>query len=340
MPEVSDMFATLEDSKKAYLDTRHLEAETVRKMGPHLVKLPKGVMPTYIKLTPYQQFCWKTMGKMVKVKYKENQALEEKLLKAHMKIRPEEFIATVWMTAIFAAVGAIAAGGIIGVVLGMLMGPVGYIFSPIIIVLIPVMVYFMMMMGPGSKAKARGHKIDKRISATMSFISAMASANVNIDVIFKELSRQEQYGEIREEAEWITRDTELLGYDILTAIKRAADRTPSQKFQDFLQGVVTTSTSGGELKPYFLLKAEQYEKDNKLELKSQMETLGMLAESFVTVGVAFPLFLVVILSIMSIISGSSGGFILNMLYLVVVAMIPGVQFGFIVGLSAVMGSED
>ena len=76
----------------------------------------------------------------------------------------------------------------------------------------------------------------------MSFISAMASADVNVDVIFKELSRQEIYGEIKNEAEWITRDTELLGIDILTAISKAAQRTPSIKFQEFLQGVVTTST--------------------------------------------------------------------------------------------------
>ena len=72
----------------------------------------------------------------------------------------------------------------------------------------------------------------------MSFISAMASADVNIDVIFKELASQPIYGEIKNEAEWITRDTELLGIDILTAISKAAQRTPSTKFQEFLQGVV------------------------------------------------------------------------------------------------------
>jgi flagellar protein FlaJ len=198
----------------------------------------------------------------------------------------------------------------------------------VLIVLGPLMTYFLLMGWPASSAKTRARKIDARISSAMAFISAMASADVNVDVIFKELARQPIYGEIRNEASWITRDTELLGVDILTAIRKAAQRSPSPKFQDFLQGVVTTSTSGGQLKPYFLIKADQYEKEAKLELRKKIETLGMLAETFVTVVVAFPLFLVVILAIMVLVQANPD-FMLNILYAVVGLMIPLAQFGFV-----------
>jgi len=195
------------------------------------------------------------------------------------------------------------------------------------------MVFFGLPVGfkgkPASLAKKRGRAINKRISGAMSFVSAMASADVPVDVIFKELSKQTVYGEVAKEALWITRDTELLGVDILTALRRAAQRSPSSKLQDFLQGVVTTSTSGGQLKPYFLLKAEQFEKEDRLEMRKKMETLGLLAESFVTVVVAFPLFLVVIMAIMALISKTGSSFVLTLLYVVVALMIPLSQFGFI-----------
>jgi flagellar protein FlaJ len=56
----------------------------------------------------------------------------------------------------------------------------------------------------------------------------------------------------------------------------------------------------------------------------------MLAESFVTVVVAFPLFLVVIMAIMALISkGSGSSFVLTLLYVVVALMLPLSQFGFI-----------
>ncbi|MCK5397229.1 MAG: type II secretion system F family protein [Thermoplasmata archaeon] len=270
------------------------------------------------------------MGGYVKQKYEEDQELEENLLKAHMKIRPEEYMAVIYMTALILAIVGIVAGIVMAVVLTMLldMMMIGIMLAVAMPIGLPIMAMVVMKGSPRSKAKSRGRNIDKRISSSMSFISAMASANVPVDTIFKELSRQPVYGEIQKEAEWITRDTELLGIDILTAIKRGSLRSPSQKFQDFLQGVVTTSTSGGQLKPYFLMKAEQYEKENKLDLKMTMETLSMMGESYVTVVVAFPLFLVVILAIMAIIGGNADNTMM-ILFLVVGLMIPLSQFGFI-----------
>ncbi len=327
---MSDPFKSVEVKKDQYLRTKL--AQRGEQMGPHLVRLPKGALPDYIKLTPFQDFSWKIMGRYASSKAEDNQALDDSLLKAHMKIRSEEYLAYVLMSTIIMAIVGIGIGIGVGIVMMGLMGVamiMRIMIALVAIVLLPMMTYFILLGSPASKAKGRGRDIDKRLAAAMSFISAMASADVNIDVIFKELSRQKVYGEISAEAAWITRDTELLGSDILSAIKGAARRSPSAKFQDFLQGVITTSTSGGQLKPYFLLKAEEYQKENKLAMKSQMETLGMLAESFVTVVVAFPLFLVLIMAIMAIVGGGDPDFMLTMLYLVVLMMIPVSQFGFI-----------
>jgi flagellar protein FlaJ len=330
LPEVGDDFKRVEVKKAQYLKTKiSMPGET---LGPHAVRMLKGSVPDYIKLSPFQDLAWRTMGRTAKAKSSQLQNLDDSLLKAHMKIRPEEYLAYVYMATLVAViVGVGIAIGVGVIVFGLLHVAIimRVLVSVLAVVLLPIMAYFILSGSPGSKAKSRGRDIDKRIAAAMSFISAMASADVNIDVIFKELSRQKVYGEISQEAAWITRDTELLGSDILTAIKKAARRSPSAKFQDFLQGVITTSTSGGQLKPYFLLKAEEYQKENKLALKSQMETLGMLAESFVTVVVAFPLFLVLILAIMAIVGGGDPGFMVMMLYLIVLGMIPISQFGFV-----------
>jgi len=304
----------------------------------HMVKLPKGAKPVSVSLTPKQQVAWRMFGKFVQARRKEDPDLEESLLRAHIKLRPEEYLAVAWMNTTFAAVGAVIAASVAALFLFFLQIPIFTLLIMLgLVAAIPIFFSYMYFFGlpvgyhgkPASMAKKRGHKIDKKISGAMSFISAMASADVPVDVIFKELSKQTIYGEVAREAEWITRDTELLGLDILTAIRKASQRSPSSKFQDFLQGVVTTSTSGGQLKPYFLVKAEQFEKEDRLEMRKKMETLGMLAESFVTVVVAFPLFLVVIMAIMALISKGSSGTILVLLYVVVGLMIPLSQFGFI-----------
>ncbi len=292
------------------------------------VRLKRGQQPTHSSLTGFQRWCWKTFRRRV-LERPPDPILEENLLKAHMRVRADEYMAFVYGTTVIVSIATIVAG----IAVGLLFILSGVVFiGAIAAILLPVLgtvgTFFVLQSTPGSKAKERGRKIDRKISPAMSFVSAMASADVNVDQIFKELGRQKIYGEVAEEAAWITRDTELLGVDILTALRNGAQRSPSKRFQDFLQGVVTTATSGGLLKPYFLLKAEQYERENKLEQLQRVETMGLLAETFVTVVVAFPLFLVIIIAIFAVIGGG-GAFMIDILWGIVGAMIPLAQFGFI-----------
>ena len=316
------------------------EEESKLAVSARLIKLPKGAKPVTVHLTPYQEFCWRVMGPFVLSRYKENQDLEDDLIRGHVRMRPEEYLAFAWTTTTILAVASAVLALVFGILFFALSVPIGVMVLLLFLMAgVPLLLGYIVFFGfpggvlykgkPASAAKKRAKKIDARITSSMSFISAMASADVPVDVIFKELSRQTVYGEVAKEAEWITRDTELLGVDILTAIRNGAGRSPSSKFQDFLQGVVTTSTSGGQLKPYFLLKAEQFEKEDRLEMRKKMETLGMLAEAFVTVVVAFPLFLVVIMAIMALISRNQSEFVLTLLYVIVGVMIPISQFGFI-----------
>ncbi len=333
----STAFEKLETRRTMSKTKRFGSGEAVEKPH-HMVLLPKGAKPVTVALSPWQEFAWRTFGGFVQAHYKENQDLEDNLLRAHIKLRPEEYLAGAWLNTTIAAVASVAIAFVSLFLMLLVRVPISTIVPVFVLVaIVPGLLAYAYYFGvpvvfrgkPASMAKKRGKQVDKRITGSMSFISAMASADVPVDVIFKELSKQPVYGEVAKEAEWITRDTELLGVDILTAIRNAAGRSPSNKFQDFLQGVVTTSTSGGQLKPYFLMKAEQFEKEDRLEMRKRMETLGMLAESFVTVVVAFPLFLVVIMAIMALISKSQSGFVLNLLYVVVGVMIPISQFGFI-----------
>ncbi|HXW66715.1 MAG TPA: type II secretion system F family protein [Thermoplasmata archaeon] len=292
------------------------------------VRLKRGEQPAHSTLSPFQRWAWRTFRNRV-LAHPPDPTLEENLVKAHMRIRADEYMATVYATTVVVAAVAI----VVGVAVGFLFYLSGQLIFALLIgialpLLAPIGTFFAMPSTPGSTAKARGRKIDQKISPAMSFVSAMASADVNVDQIFKELGRQKIYGEVAEEAAWITRDTELLGVDILTAIRNGAQRSPSKRFQDFLQGVVTTATSGGQLKPYFLLKAEQYERENKLAQLQRVETMGLLAETFVTVVVAFPLFLVIIIAIFAVIGGG-GTFMIDVLWGIVGAMIPLSQFGFI-----------
>ncbi len=329
---IDNIFKRFDTSLSDYTSVKKADDEGEKDLSavPHVIRLPKGAFPAPEKLTYWQKMCRNLMGDFVEKFAKYNPSLEEKLIKAQMGIRYEDYIAVIWMNTLVATVIWIVASVIIGAltaILGLASGI--WVGMTLLLAMLPVGVYAYTYAAPGMRAKARSNNIDKRISFSMSFIAAMASADVNVDVIFKELARQPIYGEIQKEAQWITRDIDLMGVDVLTALSDAAARTPSEKFQDFLQGVVTTSRSGGKMKPFFLMKADQYAKDRRIEEKQLIETLGVLAESFVTVVVAAPLFLIVMISLMATVGGGTTNYI-TFLYAIVFGMIPGSQIAFII----------
>jgi flagellar protein FlaJ len=192
-------------------------------------------------------------------------------------------------------------------------------------VLIGVSVYFGSLSLPASRAKARGKKIDIHLAYALNFISAMASAGGTPTEIFKSLSKQATYGEIQEEAAWIYRDITLLGSDVLSAIKANIQRTPSQKFKEFLQGMVVSVTSGGSLKTYFMNKANQYMVENRQSQKQLMESLGIMAEAYVTAAVAGILLLLIVIPLMMIISGEWSS---SFLFILIFMVVPLIHIGF------------
>jgi len=160
----------------------------------------------------------------------------------------------------------------------------------------------------------------------------MSSEGITPTEIFKSLSKQKIYGEIREESLWIYRDVGLLGRDIISAIKANIDRTPSEKFKEFLQGAIVTVQSGGALKPYFMSKAEQYTRENRINQKQQIESLGIMAEAYVTTAVAGILLIIIILPLLMIIQGEGGQ--ISFMYIFILLVVPMIHSGFAYVLSS------
>ena len=206
----------------------------------------------------------------------------------------------------------------------------GTLMTIIHIVILPVLIcagtYFIFQIFPGVKARSRGKKIDKNLAYALNFVSAMSSAGVTPADIFKSLSKQEIYGEIKNEASWIYRDVALMGADIITALKKNIERTPSQKFKDFLQGMIVTVTSGGSLKTYFVAKANQFMVENRQNQKQLIESLGIMAESYVTAAVAGVLLLFIVNPIMMVISGDASQ--ISFLWIIIFLVVPLIHIGF------------
>ena len=251
-----------------------------------------------------------------------NPKLEESLRKSKMPYSPVQYMSMVTLFALlFGFIGLIALG-----VAYYFIGTLA-LFGVPIVVIGSLIVYLLGSSIPSSAINKRRKNIDTRLPMALAYIATMASAEVPVETIMYELGKSPQYGEIAKEARAISASSRLFGNDIVTALREEAKYSPSLKFAEFLSGITATVTSGGNLKDYFTMKAKQFQSELSTLIKQNSESVGVLAESYVTVGVAFPLMMIVILGVLAALSSSSGG-VITVLYLIVLMMVPMITFVF------------
>ena len=152
--------------------------------------------------------------------------------------------------------------------------------------------------------KKREKNIDLFLPYAINFISSMAIAGISPSEIFQSLSTINVYGEIQKEAKKIAKEITIMGTDSITAMKNAITISPSKKFRSFLQGIIGTIQSGSDLHTYLSNVAEKYMQEDLNDRKKDLDLLGVVAEVLVLAVIAFPILLVIILTVIGFFGGS------------------------------------
>jgi len=161
---------------------------------------------------------------------------------------------------------------------------------------------------PIYRADNMKRSLEDSLPFTTGYMAILAGAGVQPDRIFRSLAELEAQLAVSDEAKNIVRDVELFGFDILSALESSSDRTPSTKFKELLEGFIATIQSGGGLTRYLRDRSHQYMKLKRIALSRFSDTLAILAEFYVTMLVAGPLILVVMLAVMAMLGGGTGLF--------------------------------
>jgi len=179
---------------------------------------------------------------------------------------------------------------------------------------------------PSMLASERKRLLEEELPYLASHMAILAKAGLPPERIFRSLAMLEAKGAksiAAEEAKNIIRNVDFLGIDIISAIEIERDRSPSQLFSDFIDGVIGVSRSGGDLTSYFLSSAKAFMDSARISARKLVDTLGTIAEVYIAALVVFPLVGVIMLAIMGIIGGSLGWFsIMTLMYLISYILVP------------------
>jgi flagellar protein FlaJ len=198
--------------------------------------------------------------------------------------------------------------------------------------------YYVYMSIPEVQANVRSSLINQSLPHTTAYLYAMSrGGGLNLlDVMRSITDNYHIYGASAEEIGYIVKDMDCYGTDLLTALEKASQRTPSQKFKDFIGGLTSIVASGGDVASYLRAKNDQYRLTASKEQKLFFETLGVMAEIYISAFVAGPLFLITILVVLGLINTGSIVILNYMIYL----LIPLSTVVFIILLSSITGESS
>ncbi|MCE9617752.1 MAG: type II secretion system F family protein [Nitrosarchaeum sp.] len=268
-------------------------------------------------------YSYKLLNDHIKFLYPKLRSMEKSIKQAMMPIPFEVYVSSMVFFSLIA--------GICGMIIGLIatqfinIQPViiGYLLPPVAGMALMAMTFGILQIIPPVRVKNRSTKLLEEIPHFIGYMSTLATSGLSLEEIFKSIAKEETDEDIVKDARFITRNIEILGMDLITAVKDLINRTPPGPYSELLEGAIITSQSGGDLKEYFNATAKVQLEEKKMLLQKTTESLGSVAEIYTILLIVFPLLAVIMLSIMGIMSPSLGGFdLLTLMNILTFAVVP------------------
>ena len=265
--------------------------------------------------------------------------LEKQLQRADIKVDFQAYVALILFFSFMSGLSVFAMVILTSLLLGATLTSV-LLVSSIVGVASGILFFVLLYFYPSMQVGTRRRILEEELPYVASHMAVLSKANMPPERIFRSMTLIQDMG-VRsiaaEESKNIIRDVNFLGYDIISAMEERIRSSPSPRFVDFLDGFVAVTRSGGDLTNYFLTSAKVFMDGARIAARRLVETLGGIAETYVSLMVVFPLLVIIMLSVMGIIGGTIGGFSATFLMqLITYLMIPAFALILLLLLDSVM----
>ncbi|WP_268542945.1 type II secretion system F family protein [Candidatus Nitrosotenuis cloacae] len=271
----------------------------------------------------FQVFSYRMLNRRISFLYPRLPKLRENIKQAMMPVPYEVYVASMVFSSMIAAVVGLAAG-LATLTFFNVDTSIAVLLSVSGSLALSAMTFFGMQAVPILNAKNRATKLSEEIPHYIGYMATLCASGLSLEGVFKSIAKEDSTEEIVKDSKFVTRNIEILGMDVVTAVNDLIKRAPRGPYSEMLEGAIITFKSGGNLREYFLATAKVHLEEKKLNVKRTTESLGILAEIYTILLIVFPLMAVIMLSIMAIMSPNLGGFdlvtLMNMLTYIMVPL--------------------
>jgi pilus assembly protein TadC len=174
------------------------------------------------------------------------------------------------------------------------------LLSIILLFSIPLVCFLSFYFYPSSRVKSLEKEINQELPFLTIYMSAIASSGLEPSKIFSILLISKDYPSTQREIRKLTNYINFYGADLVTSLKYVSKNTPSERLGLLLDGLATTITSGGEITEFLKKHSETLLFDYRLEREKYTRLAETFMNIYISVVIAAPMILMVLLILMSI----------------------------------------
>ena len=197
-----------------------------------------------------------------------------------------------------------------------------------VVFLIPVLTFFIMYFYPSLEARSEGNKINQELPFAAINMASIAGSMIDPSKIFSIILTTKEYPHIEKEFIKLLNEINLLGYDLVTALRNSAVNSPSKKLSELFNGIATTISSGGDLAEFFSKRAESLLFEYRIEREKRTRAAETFMDIYISVVIAAPMILMLLLMMMKI-SGLGVQLSTSMITLIMVLGVTMINIGFL-----------
>ncbi len=229
--------------------------------------------------------------------------LRDEILKSNMRITPEGLISLAFF-------GSVLSGLIFAAELGVALA----LANPLLLLVsgafaaTPPLVFLFIMRAPRISQGSRSAALDNELPFVVGFIVVLAGGGISPIASLRRIAElTEIFPNAAKEARRILLDIDVFGLDPVTALEKAAETTPNRAFAELLYGYTTIIKTGGDMNSFLNNKLKEIYEARSLRVKKASETIGTMAEGYVTITSVLGISLFVLFQAESLISHNSSG---------------------------------
>ena len=305
-PLISQQALPKKDKKFKPTSLEKLTLQRIKKKEKKIVEKKEKKPSRYIKIS--SKFFYNTsMSFINKGMFRK---LKRDLIKSNIEFVPATYISVIFFTTIVSVIASLFITlfflffnlSALPPFITSIEESIGIRFLKIfwILFVIPATTFLFVYIYPSLEKKSLETKINRELPFAVIHMSSIAGSMIEPSKIFNIIISTKEYPNLEKEFIKLQNEINIYGYDLVTALRNRSFNSPSRKLADLFNGLATTITSGGNLPEFFKERSQSLLFEHRLEMEKQLKTAETLMDIYISVVIAAPMVLMLVLMMMRI----------------------------------------